>query len=262
MQGPCPAGPQPSSHGSHTHSPTLGPSRPGTLLLSRLSQAQFCHLPFILFPHFFPSPLFLICSTAVSRAQSPLRPQSILRFLVCGVLFGSLFSREVLGSKRWSEPSGKSSTGASPACCERAGRGTCWDGGFVLPFLIRGRELRGPVQRERLSCPAWSPACLGPWNKCRLSSLGFQVGVQAPSALCEFAQGTGGDGGCRPAQDTATSGDSCILQNSQGLRNTRGVTSGLPQKRMGKWLEARIAEKSVEYWGDQNRFLQSTEVCE
>lgn len=81
-----------------------------------------------------------------------------------------------------------------------------------------------------------------------LSSLGFQVGVQVPSALCQLAHGTHGDGGCRPAQGTATSGDSRIPQNSEGLRKSRGVTSGLPHKRTEKWLEARTAaKKPVEY---------------
>lgn len=77
---------------------------------------------------------------------------------------------------------------------------------------------------------------------------------QMPSALCQLAHGTHGDGGCRPAQGTATSGDSCIPQNSEGLRKTRGVTSGLPHKRTERWLEARTAaEKPVEFSSPQKR---------
>lgn len=102
--------------------------------------------------------------------------------------------------------------------------------GICSPFSPTWQGVKGSWGKGMAQLPCLALSMLGPWNKGWLSSLGFQIGVLPPSALCQLAQGTHGNGGCRLAQGTVTSGDSSVPQNSQGLRNNRGVTYGFPKK--------------------------------
>lgn len=139
--------------------------------------------------------------------------------------------------RHWAAKGGQSpqvnppSTGAGPARCGRAGRGTRWAsrglGLFPLfPSVAGGLRGRG-------SGPA---ALFGPqhvWgrrNRCWLSSLGVHVGVKAPGALCHPAQRDPQEWRLQASPGHSLKWDLEIPQNSQGPEGQWEATSGLLPK--------------------------------
>lgn len=146
-------------------------------------------LSFHLSPHlsFSSSPwsALLLCLLPTSPG-----PWLILLFLICGVFFGSLCLQRGTGQLKVSEPSGKPSLCRSQPCDAgglAGGPAGPPQPGICSPFSLPWQGVRCQGRRGWLPCLALR--MFGAGNKCWLNSLGFQVGVQVPSALCHPAQG-------------------------------------------------------------------------